>query len=180
MLDRRQLMGGVLIAAGQSIAVAQSAETAPAANIRFCFEARVQVDTPLIVGPSSYGLRRVVPISGGTVTGPRLNGRVVPGGADWQFVRGDGVLIVEARYTLEADDRALIMVTNRGMRHGPPAVIERLSRGEHVDPSQYYFRTVAEFEAPSGSRHEWLNRAIFVGVAQREASQAIIRFHEVL
>jgi hypothetical protein len=114
------------------------------------------------------------------VSGPLLQGRVVPGGADWQVVRPDGVLSIEAKYTLEADDGSLIMVTNRGLRHGPPEVIEKLTRGEAIDPSQYYFRTTAEFEAPLGSRHVWLNRAIFVGVAQRTPAAAIIRFHEIL
>src|SRR5690606_16186030 len=137
---------------------------APAAETEFAFEAHVTVQTPLVIGEGSYGLRRVVPITGGTFEGPRLRGRVVPGGADWQLVRPDGVLSIEAIYTLETDDGVLIMVTNRGMRHGPPEVIDRLARGERVDPSEYYFRTVAEFEAPVGSRYEWLNQSIFVGV----------------
>ena len=72
------------------------------------------------------------------------------------------------------------MVTNRGMRHGPPEIIEKLTRGETVDPGQYYFRTSAEFEAPLDSAYAWLNRAVFVGVAQRTAAAAIVRFHEIL
>jgi hypothetical protein len=90
------------------------------------------------------------------------------------------VLSIEAKYTLEASDGVLIMVTNRGMRHGPPDVIEKLSRGEAVDPSRYYFRTVAEFEVALGSKHTWLNRAMFIGVAERSSDAAIIRFHEIL
>jgi Protein of unknown function (DUF3237) len=144
----------------------------------FVFEVRAEVDPPLVIGPSSHGLRRVVPILGGSVRGPRLNGRVVPGGADWQYVRPDGVLSAEARYALEADDGTLVMVTNRGLRHGPADVIERLGRGEPVAPEAYYFRTAAEFEAPLGP-HDWLNKAIFVGIAAREARAAIIRFHRV-
>jgi hypothetical protein len=104
----------------------------------------------------------------------------VPGGADWQVVRPDGVLQIEAKYTLESSDGVLVMVTNRGMRHGPAGVIERLARGEPVDPSEYYFRTSAEFEAPVESKYAWLNRAIFIGVAQRKAAAAIVRFYEVL
>jgi len=144
----------------------------------FAFEVRAEVSAPLVIGPSSHGLRRVVPIIGGSVTGPRLQGRVVPGGADWQFVRSDGVLSVEARYTLEAHDGSLIMVTNRGMRHGPPDVIERIGRGEDVPAGAYYFRTVAEFEAPVGP-HDWLNKALFIGIAERKASAAIVRFHQL-
>ena len=146
----------------------------------FAFEAKVLVDAPLVVGQSSAGLRRVVPITGGSFEGPRLRGRVVSGGADWQVVRADGVLVVEARYTLETDDRVLIMVTNKGVRHGPKDVIDRLTRGEAVAPSDYYFRTTAQFEAPNDSKYAWLNRPIFIGVAERQPNAAIIRFHEVL
>ncbi len=144
----------------------------------FVFEIRANVDVPLVIGQSSQGLRRVIPILGGSVAGPRLNGIVVPGGADWQYVRPDGVLSLEARYTLQADDGTLIMVTNRGMRHGPPDIIEKIGRGEDVPADAYYFRSVAEFEAPIG-RHDWLNKALFIGIAERKASAAIVRFHQV-
>jgi hypothetical protein len=173
------LIGSTL--AATAVAQVRAAEKPePSAHTRFAFEARVTVATPQIVGQSSRGLRRVVPITGGTFEGPRIRGRVVPGGADWQVVHPDGVLSVEAKYTLEASDGALIMVTNRGMRHGPPEVIEKLTRGEAVDPSQYYFRTVAEFEVALESAHAWLNRAMFIGVAERLPGAAIVRFHEVL
>jgi hypothetical protein len=153
--------------------------TPPLPRLEFAFEVRAGVDAPLIIGSASHGLRRVIPILGGVVSGPKLTGRVVPGGADWQFVRPDGVLSIEAKYTLETHDHVLVMVTNRGMRHGPPEVIEKLTRGEPVEPSQYYFRTAAEFEAPLGSAYEWLNRAVFLGVAERQARAAIIRFFQV-
>ena len=144
----------------------------------FVFEIRANVDAPLVIGQSSQGLRRVIPILGGSVAGPRLNGIVVPGGADWQYVRPDGVLSLEARYTLQADDGTLIMVTNRGMRHGPPDIIEKIGRGEDVPAEAYYFRSAAEFEAPIG-KHDWLNKALFIGIAERKAGAAIVRFHQV-
>jgi hypothetical protein len=152
---------------------------APAAEMQFAFEARVMVQTPLVVGQSSHGLRRIVPITGGTFEGPNIRGRVIAGGADWQFVRTDGVLAVEARYTLQTSDSVLIMVTNRGIRRAPQAVMERLGRGEPVQPSEYYFRTTAEFEAPIGSKYEWLNQSVFVGIAERRPDAAIIRFYRV-
>lgn len=155
------------------------AAQASSAATEFAFEARVTVQAPLVVGRSSHGLRRVVPITGGAFEGPNIRGRVVPGGADWQFVRPDGVLVVEARYTLETADSVLIMVTNRGIRRGPQAVLDRLARGDTVDPSEYYFRTTAEFEAPLGSKYEWLNQSVFVGVAERRPDAAIIRFYRV-
>jgi hypothetical protein len=142
----------------------------------FVFEVVANVDAPLVVGQTSRGLRRVIPILGGTVAGPRLKGSVLPGGADWQFVRPDGVLSLEARYTIRTDDGALISVTNRGMRHGPPEIIDRITRGETVPAGSYYFRTVAEFEAPLGPL-EWLNKGLFLGLAERRPDAAIVRFH---
>lgn len=158
---------------------AAAAKASPKLQSEFVFEARVSVDKPIVVGDGPHGLRRIVPIIGGTVSGPKLSGTVVPGGADWQFVRPDGTLQIEAKYTLKADDGTLIMITNRGVRRGPKEVIERLAKGEQVDPALYYFRTSAEFEAPVGSKFAWLNNSVFVGVAERQASAAVIRFFEV-
>ncbi len=146
--------------------------------LEFVFEARVAVAPPLVVGESSRGLRRIIPILGGSIEGPRLSGEVLQGGADWQYVRPDGVLSLEARYTIRAADGALIQVINRALRHGPPEVMERIFRGETVPPDKYYFRSVAEFEAPRGP-HEWLNRGIFVGIAERQRDAAVVRFHLV-
>jgi hypothetical protein len=142
------------------------------------FTVHVAVAPPLVIGESSRGLRRIIPILGGEVEGPRLRGEVLPGGADWQYVRPDGVLQLTARYTLRADDGSLIQVVNRGLRHGPPEVMERMLRGEAVDASAYYFRSTAEFEAPRGAL-EWLNKGIFVGLAERQRDKAIVRFHLV-
>jgi hypothetical protein len=161
------------------IAICTQAADPPALQTEFVFEARVTVDKPLVIGQSSHGLRRVVPITGGTFAGPNIKGRVVPGGADWQFVRPDGVLDVQAKYTLETSDGVLIMVENRGVRHASPAVMERLTKGENVPGSEYYFRTTAQFEAPIGSKYEWLNRAVFIGVAERHPDAAVIRFYMV-
>ena len=148
-------------------------------DLQFLFEARVAVAPPLVIGNSSHGLRRIVPILGGHCAGPRLQGEVLPGGADWQYLRPDGVWSLEARYTIRAIDGALIQVVNRGLRHGPPEVLERIFRGETVSPDEYYFRSAAEFEAPLGGPQEWLNRGIVVGTAERLASEAIVRFHLV-
>src|SRR5689334_1672560 len=158
MTTRRELMGAAALLAVASDSNA-TASAPGQVRSRFAFEASVSVDAPQVIGPSAHGLRRILPIRGGEVTGPLPQGKVLPGGADWQFVRPDGVLQIEAKYTLQATDGTLIMVTNRGLRHGPPEVIEKLARGEAVDPSLYYFRTSAEMEAPLASKHAWLNRA---------------------
>jgi hypothetical protein len=170
-------------ACASQIAVAEApvrAECAQALASEFAFEASVMVDPPLSLGNGPHGVRRIVPITGGTVTGPRLQGKVLPGGADWQFVRpADDVLEIEAKYTLETHDGVRIMVTNRGFRRGPKEVIDRLARGEQVDPSLYYFRTSAQFEVATDSPYAWLNQSVFVGVAERKANAAIIRFFEI-
>jgi hypothetical protein len=170
----------VLVAGITGLLVAPAwAEETPGLHTEFVFEARVKVDKPLVIGDSSHGLRRIIPITGGTVTGPALSGRVIPGGADWQFVRPDGVLDISAKYTLETSDGVFILVDNRGIRHAPPAVLERMSKGEMVPASEYYFRTSAQFEAPLGSKYEWMNRAVFVGVGERLPDAAVIRFYRV-
>ena len=103
----------------------------------------------------------------------------MPGGADWQMIRPDGVAAIEARYILKTDDDLLIPVVNRGLRHGPEDVMRRLAAGENVDPDTYYFRTAPVFEAPAG-RYEWLNRSIFIGSGARYPESVHIRIYRVL
>src|SRR6266571_773565 len=98
------------------------------------------------LGDTPHGRRRIIPITGGSFRGERLSGRVLAGGADWQVIRADGVADLDARYTLETADGALIYVRNHGYRHGPADILKKLSLGEEVDPSQYYMRTTPLFE----------------------------------
>jgi hypothetical protein len=130
------------------------------------------------LGPTPHGRRRNIPNHGGSVKGERLEGEVMPGGADWQYVRTDGVLELEARYSIKTKDGAEIAVINRGMRRAPPEIMDRLSRGEIVDPALVYFRTAPVFEAPAGP-HQWLNESVFVGTAARFPDRVQIRIFEV-
>jgi hypothetical protein len=127
----------------------------------------VRVGEIQVVGETALGLRRIIPILGGHCAGPLLSAEVLPGGADWQLIRRDGVAEIEARYALRTADGALVSVLNRGLRHGPADVMARLAAGEAVDPSLYYFRTAPRFETAS-ERHAWLTRTIFVGVGRRD------------
>ena len=131
------------------------------------------------LGPTPHGRRRIVEIRGGTSKGPRLTAEVVPGGSDWQYVRGDGVLELEARYSIRTGDGAEIAVVNRGLRRASPEIMERMSRGEAVDPALVYFRTVPTFEAPAGP-YDWLNRSVFLAKAARLPDKVKIRVFEVL
>ena len=102
----------------------------------FAFEARVSVGEPQDLGETPVGRRRIVPIIGGTFAGPRLKGTVMPGGADWQVVRPDGVSELEARYWLKTDDDVTISVLNLAKRRAAPDVAARLLAGELVDPDR--------------------------------------------
>jgi hypothetical protein len=131
------------------------------------------------LGPVPHGRRRIVPILGGRVRGPRLEGEVVPGGADWQYVRADGVVELVARYSIRTGDGVEIAITNRGLRRAPPEVMERMARGEAVDPALVYCRTVPTFEAPAGA-YAWLNASVFLATAVRLPDRVQLRVFEVL
>jgi len=146
-------------------------QTAPALDLAFTLNVRVA--PALELGQSHLGRRRIIAITGGTVAGPRLNGVVLPGGADWQGIRPDGVAELEARYTLEADDGALIAVINRGLRHGSAAVMQKLLAGEPVDPAAYYFRCTPAFETAAPA-HQWLTRTVFIGSGARHPDRVEI------
>jgi len=144
----------------------------------FLLRARVTLEAPREIGATPQGRRRIIGITGGSFSGPRLSGKVLAGGADWQIVRADGVAFLDARYTLETADGALIYVQNRGYRHGPGEVIERLARGEYVDPALYYMRTTPWFET-ADARYDWLNRTVCVGTGARRAAAVELEFYEV-
>jgi len=147
-------------------------ELAPLMHLEIALEpARELGETPL-------GRRRIIGITGGKFSGPRLSGRILPGGADWQLIRADGVACLDARYTLETADGALIYVENKGYRHGPREAMERLSRGEEVDPVLIYTRTTPWFET-SAPGYAWLNRTVCVGSGVRRAAAIELDFYEV-
>jgi hypothetical protein len=142
----------------------------------FTIYAKLEAVTGL--GRTPYGERRIIGIIGGTVRGPKLNGRILPGGADWQLIRTDGAADIKARYTIETDKGARIMVSSDGLRHGPPEVMERLARGDNVDPDHYYFRTVMRFET-ADPEVDWLNRILALARGQREPRAVRLDVYEV-
>ena len=142
------------------------------------FTAFVDVGVPLDLGAVSTGRRRIIPITGGSVSGPRLNGSVVPGGADWQTIRPDGTADLVARYTLRAEDGTLVSVVNAGLRRGTPEVLARLAAGEAVNASEYYFRAAPVFTVAAGP-HEWLMDHLFVATGERRAKQVVITVYRL-
>src|SRR5919205_4102709 len=131
--------------------------------------AEIPLAPPQELGDTPHGRRRVIAITGGRFRGEKLAGRVLAGGADWQIIRADGVAELDARYTLETSDGALIYVRNFGYRHGPPDIMQRLAAGEAVDPSLYYMRTTPRFET-GAERYKWLNRIVCVATGARRAA----------
>jgi hypothetical protein len=164
-----------------------AADGAPAAangrktamNSRPLMTVRITAAPPQKLGTVPHGTRIIVPVTGGDFEGPRLRGKILPGGGDWLLLRADGVLELDLRITLETDDHALIYMTFQGLRHGPADAIAALGRGEVVDPARYYFRTVPRFET-SAETYAFLNRIITVGVGETRPDGAVHRIEEIL
>ena len=135
----------------------------------------VRVTAPTVVSAS----RRVIGITGGEVQGPNLRGEVLAGGADFQVIRADRTNELEARYVIETDSGALIYVINTGFRHGPAETMERLLRGEAVDPALIYFRSTPRFETEA-AEYQWLTKNVFVGTAVRRPDSVELAIFQVL
>jgi Protein of unknown function (DUF3237) len=155
------------------------ANTDAVPKLEFIFAARVTVDAPLDLGDVGKGGRRIVPITGGEFSGPNMRGRVLAGGADWQVLRSDGVAELEARYSLQTDDGALIEVRNLALRHGPPEIIAALAAGRPADPASYYFRG-ATFFTTGASRFAWITKHIIVASGERQPDAVKLKFYQVL
>ena len=155
-------LGGTMAPAAKA---AESALAVPALSL--AMRLRVLIGEPRELGMVDGVRKRIIPITGGTVEGPRLEGKVLAGGADWQSIRADGTADIFARYTIEAKDGTIISIVNPGYRHGPAAVLARIAAGEDVDPALYYFRTTPRFDVAQDSVHGWLGHTIFLCTAAR-------------
>lgn len=144
------------------------------------FDLTLTLHPTLDLGATPFGQRRMVPVSGGQFTGERLRGEVLPhAGSDILLIRPDGAIQQDVRLALKTDDGALILMTYRGVRQGPPAVMARLARGEAVDPTEYYFRTAPFFET-GAPKYAWLNGIVSVAMGERPPSGVLYRVFEIL
>ena len=139
----------------------------------------LQVEKATVIGKAPGADRRIGVISGGQFEGERLRGRLLPGGSDWQTVRADGAWTLDVRVVMETDDGETIGMTYRGLRHGPPAVLDRIARGEAVNPYDYYLRAAPFFETAS-KRYFWLNQIVALAVGHRLPEGPIYQVFEVL
>jgi Protein of unknown function (DUF3237) len=145
----------------------------PDPRLSLVYRLEAVLGEPLELGEVSGGRRRIVPQIGGTFEGPQMRGKLLPGvSADWQVVLPDGTALGDIRYALQTDNGALLYVQSRGVRHGSPEVLERLGRGEDVDPSEYTFRTSTQIETASREL-AWLNKGVFISVGGRHAGGVI-------
>jgi hypothetical protein len=147
-------------------------------GLSFVGELSAAVGPSIDVGTTPYGVRRIVPILAGEMTGPRLAGKLLPGGTDYQIWRTDGVTEIHARYVIEAPTGARLYVEASGLRRAPAAIMERLYRGEQVDQGSIYLRTVPRFET-SDSEFVWAMQSIFLCAGARFPDRVVLRFFEV-
>jgi len=135
----------------------------------YAFTIGIELTGARWIKPTSIGMTRAAVYAGsGTIEGPMLRGRVIPmSGGDFPLVRADGVIDFDARYLLEAEDGTVIYLQNRGYRWGKtPEAAEKMNRNEAVGDDEYYMRVSPKFDAPDGP-HAWLNKHVFVGVAEK-------------
>src|SRR5437016_5374338 len=150
-----------------------SSDHLPEPRLTLIYRLEATLAQPLNLGKVAQGLRRIVAQTGGTFTGPELNGKLLPGAsADWQTVLPDGTALGDVRYTLQTDAGELLYVQSRGVRHGSAEVLARLARGEDVDASQYTFRTSTKIEADA-RQLDWLNKGVFISVGARRPGGVI-------
>ena len=152
---------------------------APVLQTKYVFTITAEIGGVTSVGEIGHGVRRIIPITGGKVRGEGINGRVLALGADFQIIRPNELIELEAKYAFETDDGAVVYVENKGIRFGPLDLLEKLKRGEPVDPKLIYFRTVPKFET-GAPKYRWLMENLFVASAARHADRVVIDVHQVL
>ena len=150
----------------------------PEIKTEFLFTIALEVQV-FSLGNTPYGGRRIFRFDTGSFEGPKLKGRVLPGGGGWSLVRRDNVLEIEVGLILDTDDKEQIYMTWKGLRHGPKEVIDRLNRGETVDPASYYFRATPYFET-SSEKYGWMNRICSIATGSRAANGRTLQVFQVL
>ena len=154
--------------------------TLPAPQLEHVCDLAVTIADPVEVGQTPAGLRRMIPITGGTVTGPRLNGQVLAGGADFQLILNGGTQAhLDARYVIELDDGSRVFVQNTALRVASLENSQRIMNGQPVDPGAVYFRCQPKLEA-TAPQWAWLSESQFIGTGRRAPDGVFLSFYRVL
>jgi len=153
-----------------------SALTAP--GLEHACDLVVELSPPREMGACPAGVRRIIPIVGGSASGPLLNGRILDVGADWQTVSANGVAELDARYAIETADGAVIEVISRGIRDASPDVAARIAAGEVVPPGDYYMRTAIRLDSGHPD-YAWVNRTLFLAAGGKVGSTVRLSVHRV-
>jgi hypothetical protein len=151
----------------------------PALQTKYVLSLAIKIGAPIVAGDFGYGVRRIVPILGGDVRGEGIKGSIFPHGADFQTIRPNGLTELEAKYAFKMDDGAIVYIENIGIRFGPKQLLDRIAKGEIVDPALIYFRSVPKFET-GAENYRWLMENLFVGVGARYPDRVEIDVHQVL
>ena len=150
----------------------------PDINTEFLFTLALEIQVSSL-GETPYGNRRIFHFDGGSFEGPKLKGKVLPGGGGSSLIRRDEVLEVDVRLSLETEDMHQISMAWKGLRHGPKEVMDRLYRGEIADPRSYYFRTTPYFET-SSEKYGWMNRICAIATGSLGANARTLDVFQVL
>jgi hypothetical protein len=151
----------------------------PQLSTKYVFSLAIKIGAPIVAGDTGHGVRRIIPILGGELHGEGIKGTIFPYGADFQTIRPNGFTEVEAKYVFQMDDGAIVYIENVGIRFGPKELLDRIARGEAVDPALIYFRSVPKFET-GAEKYRWLTENLFVGVGARHPDRVVIDVHQVL
>jgi Protein of unknown function (DUF3237) len=151
----------------------------PELQTKYVFTITARIGAVVSAGDIGHGVRRIIPIVGGEVRGENVNGKVCAFGADFQIIRPNELIELEAKYAFETDDGAIVYVENKGIRFGPVELLQKLKRNEPVDPTLIYCRTLPKFET-GAEKYRWLMENIFIGSAARHADRVVIDVHQVL
>ena len=167
------LRGFLVLSAGLLGAGSVYAQKAESPKLDFAFDLHLSVGKPIDIGKvGPVNMRRVVPVLGGTLEGPGLKGKILPG-EDYQMIHPDLLTEIDAHYVVQLDSGEMLYITNRGVRHGPVEVLQKLAAGEKVDQSVIYFRTVVSVETVAPAL-QWMNRTIFVATGERQPTEALV------
>src|SRR5258708_2631485 len=152
---------------------------AAALQTKYVFSLAIRVGAPIVAGDHGHGIRRIIPILGGEVFGEGIRGTIFPVGADFQTIRPNGFTELEAKYAFEMDDGAVVHIENVGIRFGPKKLLDRIAKGETVDPALIYFRSVPRFET-AAEKSRWLMENLFIGVGARHPDRVELDVHQAL